>query len=351
LLVFAYIWGFLLLPLPLMVRWFLPAYREMRPAVRIPFFQRLAQATGQQPDSGAAVRRRTVLQGVLYSMAWCAVVTALARPQWLEPPIFREVPTRDLLLAIDLSGSMEAEDVTGRDGSSTDRLTAVKEVLDDFLGRRQGDRVGIIVFGTEAFVQAPFTEDLAVCRELVQETAARMAGPKTALGDAIGLSITLFERSTVEERVLIALTDGNDTGSRVPPTEAARIASDNGITIHTIAFGDPASVGEEQFDEETLKTVAQTTGGRYFYAADKNALEAIYSELNQIETRKVETITHRPRRDLFHWPLVLVLVVSIGYHLPMALQHQLRKRRFQNFSAGYSDNKARFRGVRITDNG
>jgi Ca-activated chloride channel family protein len=102
-----------------------------------------------------------------------------------------------------------------------------------------------------------------------------------------------------------------------------------------------------------LKTVAETTGGRYFYAADKKALEAIYSELNQIETRKVETITHRPRRELFHWPLVLVLVVSMGYHLPIALQHQLRKRkrRFQNFSAGYSDNKARFRGARITDNG
>jgi Ca-activated chloride channel family protein len=306
----------------------------MRPAIRIPFFQKLAQATGQRPDSGAVVRRRTVIQGVLYVVVWCAVVSALARPQWLEPPIVKEVPTRDLLLAIDLSGSMEAEDVTGRDGNSTDRLTAVKEVLDDFLSRRQGDRVGIIVFGTGAFVQVPFTEDLEICRELVQETAARMAGPKTALGDAIGLSITLFERSTVEKRVLIALTDGNDTGSRVPPAEAARIASDNGITIHTIAFGDPASVGEEQFDEETLKTVAETTGGRYFYAADREALEGIYAELNRVETRKVETISHRPRRDLFHWPLALILMVSLGYHLPMAFhqQRQNRKLRFQNLS-------------------
>ena len=124
----------------------------------------------------------------------------------------------------------------------------------------------------------------------VQETFPRMAGPKTAFGDAIGLGITLFERSTVKARVMIALTDGNDTQSRVPPAEAARIARDKGITIHTVAFGDPASVGEEQFDEEALKRVAQTTGGQYFYAADRDALEAIYAELDRIETRKVETI-------------------------------------------------------------
>jgi len=323
---FAYPWSFMLLPLPLAVRWLLPPHREMRPAIRIPFFRRLARVGGQQPEAGAVVRRRTVVQALLYAVVWCAVVTALARPQWLEPPIVREIPTRDLLLAIDLSGSMEAEDVAGGDGEQVDRLTAVKGVLDDFLDRRQGDRVGIVVFGSAAFVQVPFTEDLAVCRELVQETAARMAGPKTAFGDAIGLGITLFERSTVKERVLIALTDGNDTGSRVPPAEAARIARDNGITIHTVAFGDPTSIGEEQFDEATLQSVAETAGGRYFYAADRAELEAIYTELDRIETRQVETIAHRPRRDLFHWPLAFTLAVSLGYHLTWAVRQQRRTR-------------------------
>lgn len=331
-LTFAYPWLLLCLPLPLIVRWVVPPFREMRPAVRIPFFRRLAKAAGGEPDAGAVVRRRTVVQGVLYALVWGAVAAALARPQWLEPPVVKEVPTRDLLLAVDLSGSMAAEDVAGRDGRHVDRLTAVKEVLDEFLVRRQGDRVGIVVFGTAAFVQVPFTEDLAVCRELLQETAARMAGPKTALGDAIGLGITLFERSTVKERVLIALTDGNDTGSRVPPTEAARIARDSGITIHTVAFGDPTSIGEEQFDEAALKSVAESAGGRYFHAADRTALEAIYAELDRLETRQVETISHRPRRDLVHWPLAFVLIVSMGYHLAGAAGQQRRNRslRLQN---------------------
>jgi Ca-activated chloride channel family protein len=332
---FAHIWVLSLLPLPLVVRWMLPAYRAMRPAIRIPFFQRMARLMGQQPETGSAVRRRNAMQGILYAVVWCAVVTALARPQWLEPPIVKEMPTRDLLLAIDLSGSMEAEDVKGKDGRPVDRLTAVKQVLDDFLVRRNGDRVGILVFGTAAFVQVPFTQDLDVCRELIKETAPRMAGPKTALGDAIGLGITLFERSTVKERVMIALTDGNDTGSRVPPTEAARIAKDNGITIHTVAFGDPASIGEEQFDEETLKSVAATTDGRYFYAADRDALEAIYAELDRIETSKVDTTSHRPRRDLYYWPLALALVVSIGYHFFLAFRQRRRFRKldFRNLSS------------------
>ena len=312
-----------------MLRWILPSFKEGRAAIRIPFFQKLARLSGQQPDSGAAVRRRSALQAILFAAVWCAVVTALAKPQWLEPPVFKEFPTRDLLLAIDLSGSMETEDVTGRDGRKVDRLTAVKEVLDDFIDRRRGDRVGVLVFGTAAFVQVPFTQDLEVCREMVQETAPRMAGPKTAFGDAIGLGITLFERSTLQNRVMIALTDGNDTQSRVPPAEAARIARDKGITIHAVAFGDPASVGEEKFDEEALKNVAGTTGGRYFYAADREALESIYAELDRIETRKVESISHRPRLDLFHWPLVLALVVSVSYHLFMALRQQRQIRRFK----------------------
>jgi Ca-activated chloride channel family protein len=142
-----------------------------------------------------------------------------------------------------------------------------------------------------------------------------MAGPKTAFGDAIGLGIILFERSAVKRRVMIALTDGNDTGSQVPPAEAARIAKDKGIVIHTVAMGDPTTVGEDKLDAEALRAVAQTTGGQYFFAADRPSLEGIYSTLDQVETRQVETISHRPRRDLFHWPLGFVTVVSLIYPL------------------------------------
>jgi Ca-activated chloride channel family protein len=203
-----------------------------------------------------------------------------------------------------------------------DRLAAVKEVLDDFLTRREGDRVGLIVFGNAAFTQVPFTQDLEAARILLEETRARMAGPRTAFGDAIGLAITLFEESEVEDRVVIALTDGNDTGSRVPPAEAARIAEDRGISIHVIGVGDPAAVGEEKLDEEALRTVATTTGGRYFHAADRDELQEIYAELDRIGTREVETATYRPRRDLFHWPLAVFLVLSLLVHAGLLLQRR-----------------------------
>jgi Ca-activated chloride channel family protein len=208
-----------------------------------------------------------------------------------------------------------------------DRLVAVKEVLDEFLTRRVGDRVGLIVFGNAAFTQVPFTQDLAATRILLDETAVRMAGPRTAFGDAIGLAITLFEQSEVEERVMIALTDGNDTGSKVPPAEAAKIAHDNGITIHVIGVGDPTAVGEEKLDEAALKNVAAVTGGRYFHAADRDQLQEIYTELDRIDTREVETATYRPRIDLFHWPLAAFLVLGLLYHGGILVMRGIQRRR------------------------
>src|SRR5262249_13332928 len=160
-------------------------------------------------------------------------------------------------------------DFTDASGAKVDRLTAVKQVLDDFLSRRKGDRVGLIVFGNAPFVQAPFTQDLDVCRELLSEMRVGMAGPKTAMGDAIGLAVTVFDRTTVPERVLIVLTDGNDTGSLIPPQKAADVAKDKKITIHTVAVGDPKAAGEDKLDEEALRRVAQTTGGSYSHAGNR----------------------------------------------------------------------------------
>jgi Ca-activated chloride channel family protein len=197
-------------------------------------------------------------------------------------------------------------------------------VLDDFLTRREGDRVGLIVFGNAAFTQVPFTQDLEATRILLEQTQVRMAGPRTAFGDAIGLAITLFEESEVEDRVIIALTDGNDTGSRVPPTEAASIARDRGIQIFVIGVGDPEAVGEEKLDEEVLKGVASNTGGRYFHAADRDQLGQIYAELDRIDTREVETTSYRPRIDLFHWPLAAFLGLGASYHLALLFLQRRR---------------------------
>jgi Ca-activated chloride channel family protein len=203
---------------------------------------------------------------------------------------------------------MEAEDFTDEEGNRTDRLTAVKQVLGDFLAEREGDRVGLVLFGSVAFVQAPYTADLEVVTELLDEAQVRMLGPRTMLGDALGLGINLFERSEVDERVMIVLTDGNDTGSLVPPERAAGIAADEGVTIHTVAIGDPAAVGEQALDEATLRAVAEVTGGGFYRADDRAEMAAIYAELDALNPRQVETVSFRPRRDLFAWPLGIAMV-------------------------------------------
>lgn len=311
----AYPYLFILLPLPVVLWFLLPSHREARPALAVPFMERLVRVTGRQAAPGAAVVRGSRIQKITLALGWLCLVTALARPQWVEDPITRTVPTRDLLLAVDLSGSMEVEDFKDAAGETVDRLTAVKQVLDDFLSRREGDRVGLIFFGSAAYVQAPFTEDLDVCRTLLDEAQVRMAGPQTMMGDAVGLAVHVFEEAETEERVLIVLTDGNDTGSRVPPDKAAAVARDKGITIHTVAVGDPKAAGEEKLDEDTLKTMASATGGGFFHANNRDELEEIYGRIDTMSTREAETISHRPRHDLFHWPLAAFLVIGLLYHL------------------------------------
>ena len=322
----SYPWVFLLLPLPLLILYLAPAYREPRLAVRVPFMDRLYVVIGRTGATGGALVRRTRMQKAQIAFAWLALLTALARPTWMEDPIVRELPMRDLLVALDLSGSMETRDFTDASGQLTDRLDAAKQVLDQFLSRRDGDRVGLVFFGSAAFVQAPFTEDLEVVRELLDEAQVRMLGPRTVLGDSIGVAIRLFENSEVDERVMIVLTDGNDTGSLVPPVRAAEIARDNGVTVHTVAMGDPEAAGEQALDEETLRAVAETTGGGYFHAGDRVELERIYRALDQLNPRQVESLSYRPERELYFWPLGAAVLFSLSFFALAELRFFLRNR-------------------------
>jgi Ca-activated chloride channel family protein len=256
------------------------------------------------------VRENWIPVGTLV-IIWLLLLVSLAKPQWLKPAVTKNQPTRDLLLLVDLSGSMRQEDFTSESGQLVDRLTAVKQVLGDFLERREGDRVGLVVFGDAPFLQSPFSDDLQLSRRLLDETDIGMAGPRTAFGDAIGLGISLFDASDVPAKTIIALTDGNDTASQVPPIEASRIARERGIRIHTVAIGDPTTVGEEKLDEVTLRDVATQAGGSYFFAADRQQLAGIYDELDRIETRQIDVISHRPRVELYFWPLLAALVLWI----------------------------------------
>lgn len=308
---FLYPWIGLLAPLPLLVWWLLPPYAQRRPGLRVPFFDRLVRLSGQEPYSGGVVMRRQAGRLLLLTLIWLLALAALARPQWIEPPLHHDLPTRDLLVLVDLSGSMDTKDFVDASGKTVDRLTAVKQVLDEFLSRRKGDRVGVVVFGDAPFALVPFTTDLELCRAMLRDTDVGMAGPRTAFGDAIGLGIGLFAKSTVKAKTIIALTDGNDTMSKVPPAEAARVAKDKGIVIHTVAVGDPQAAGEDKLDEAALKEVADTTGGGFYRALDRAQLADIYRRLDEIETRHIDTVSFRPRRDVYWMPLAAVLVLAM----------------------------------------
>lgn len=308
---FAHPWLAVLLPLPALVYWLVPSYAVRRAAVRVPFFAEPASLTGAAPREGAGVSRRGLWRSLALIACWLLALCALMRPQWTLPPIHRDQPARDLLLLVDLSGSMDTADFTDAQGRKVNRLTGVKQVLDDFLARRQGDRVGVVVFGNAPFTLVPFATDLKLARQLVGEMQVGMAGPRTVIGDAIGLGINLFSKSAVPAKTMIALTDGNDTASSVPPDEAAQVAHDKGIVIHTVAVGDPTAAGEEKLDEAALKQVADLTGGGYYRALDREQLAGIYARLDAVETRKVETVSFQPKLEMFWLPLAALTLLSM----------------------------------------
>ena len=309
----AHPWALLLLALPLAM-WLLPAYRESRDSVRVPFFDKLVNLSEQRPDSGAMILRRDRIQRFLVGFMWLCLVLAAAKPEWVGAPIEQQKSGRDLMIAVDLSGSMETRDFLLPNGESVDRLQAVKQVLAELADQRASDRLGLIVFGSAAYLQTPFTDDHVVWEQLLTETEIGMAGQSTVFGDGIGLAIKLFKESDSDNRVLIMLTDGNDTGSTVPPIDAAKVAETFGIRIYTIAIGDPASAGEEALDMGTIERVSEVTGGQSFQALDQAQIRRAYQAIAELEPQLYETISFRPRVSL-HWvPVSMALVLYTLYH-------------------------------------
>jgi Ca-activated chloride channel family protein len=318
-----YPWALLLIFLPVFML-LLPAYKESRDSVKVPFFDKLVELSEDRPKTGATVLQRNRIQRFLVGFMWLALVTAAAKPQWVGEPIEQQKSGRDLMVAVDLSGSMETSDFTLPDGSTVDRLVAVKYVLSELADQRSSDRLGLILFGSAAYLQAPFTDDHVIWQQLLAETEIGMAGPSTVFGDAIGLAIKLFRESDSDNRVLIVLTDGNDTGSTVPPVDAAKVAATYDIRIYTIAIGDPASVGEEALDLETIERISEVTGGYDFQALDREQLQQAYLAIGELEPELFETISFRPRQSLHHLPVALALVLYTLFHGWGAWQNRRR---------------------------
>jgi Ca-activated chloride channel family protein len=315
---FAYPWAFLALPLPLLVWWLLPPYRQQVRALRVPFFQMLVSAAGSEARDGAVVMRRRFTQMAVAVLVWGLLVAGLAKPEWVGEPIVRTEAARDVMLSIDLSGSMDYRDFpgdsAGKEDTKVSRFEAVQRVVDQFVAQRQSDRIGLIVFGSKAYLQLPFTRDLQTARALVELMEVGMAGPKTALGDSIGLAIRSFESSDVDDRLLILLTDGNDTASTMTPINAAGIAKLNGVEIHTIGIGNAEAVGEDRVDFEVLQAIAERTGGQFFNAEDESALAEVYRRIDSVAAADVRTQSWRPRESLVVWPAgVATIVALLGY--------------------------------------
>ncbi len=317
-------WAFAFVPLPFLVWWLVPPRREQVEALRLPFFRRVTEAAGADARPGAVILRRTTPQMAAAVAVWILIVLSLTQPQRVGAPVEQVKAARDVVLAIDISGSMDAADFEDASGARLQRLAAVKSVVADFVARRDGDRMALIVFGSRAYLQAPLTEDLETLVTLLDRTEVGMAGPHTALGDAIGLAIRTFEASDIDQRLMILLSDGADTASAMSPVNAAEIAAGDGVEIFTIGVGDPDGDGEDVVDLTALQEIASRTGGAYFYASDAEALTAVYDRIDTLAPRETETLSYRPRRPLAHWPMGLALLVGLG---TAAALHLARRRR------------------------
>ncbi|WP_045387275.1 VWA domain-containing protein [Falsirhodobacter sp. alg1] len=305
--------AFLALPLPLLVLWLLPARRETVQAVRLPFFDRISD--GLHRGEGAVVPTRRWGQIIVVALLWVLAVSVIARPVVLGDPVTRTEAARDIMLAVDISGSMSTADFMGPDQVRTSRMDGVKQVLDGFIEARQDDRIGLIVFGSAAYVLVPFTRDTEAARGLLETLQPGMAGQNTALGDAMGLAIQSFSASDIEERVMILLSDGSDTSSQMAPSKAANIAAQNGVTVHTVAVGDPeAESDQNRVDTATLQEIADAAGGTFNRAEDAEGLGAIYDRIDTMHPVEGKAISWRPRLPVGHWLAgAFVVLVIVGY--------------------------------------
>lgn len=319
---FAWPWAFALLPLPFAVRFlFPPAPHPRAGALRVPFFDSIASMRGGFLPP--ALGRRAI--AAVMTVGWVSLVVAAARPVWVGEPVALPTEGRDLMLAVDLSGSMAREDFTVA-GRPADRLAVVKEVAEDFVGRREGDRVGLVLFGTRAYLQAPLTYDRPTVQTLLDESQIGLAGEETAIGDAIGIATKRLRDRPAESRVLVLLTDGASNAGVLDPIEAAKLAAAEGVRIYTIgvgadqvamrtAFGNRIVNPSADLDERALATIADLTGGAYFRAKNAEGLANIYREIDRLEPVEAEPLYVRPTQDLFEWPLGVALTLSLGLGL------------------------------------
>ena len=336
---FAWPWVFALAPLPWLLRLVLPAADSGEAALKVSFLDELESLAGRR----ARARLPAWRQQVRFALLWFLLLLAAARPQWVGEPLPLPASGRDLLLAVDVSGSMDYRDMRWQDDEIS-RLELIKKLFGDFIEDRRGDRVGLILFGSQAYLQAPLTFDRHTVRVWLDEAQIGIAGKNAAIGDAIGLAVKRLRQRPAESRVLVLITDGANTGGQIAPQIAAQLAAEQQVKIYTIGVGaDPQQGGVPglfgfnpglDLDEPTLRGIAEITGGEYFRARSSAELESISATLDRLEPVAQQTTRARPALALYSWPLAAalglsVLLVALGWLLWTLLHRQRRAGRWQ----------------------
>lgn len=311
---FDFIWALIALPLPLLIYW-LPAKKQVQAApLRMPTIIKGVQSQDFAPEK----KKNSLL---VLSLIWLLVVLASTQPQWLGEAV--NVPTegREMMIAVDLSGSMQVEDMA-LNGRSVNRLDMLKVLLGEFIERRNGDRLGLILFGDDAYMQTPMTFDRKTVQQMLDETVLGLVGKQTAIGDAIALAVKRFDEKKESNRVLLLLTDGQNTAGKITPDQALELAVAKNITIYSIGIGADVMVQNSLFgarrvnpsselDEESLQRLADETGGYYFRARASEDMSKIYQLLDELEPVEQEQQQMRPLTALYYWPLGLALLISL----------------------------------------
>ncbi|PCJ25245.1 MAG: VWA domain-containing protein [Rickettsiales bacterium] len=313
----------LLLPVPLIIWFFLPpdknANSDSSPELLFPYVQRLLTAFERKEVAPSDSKKYFI---IMLSLLWASLVIALMRPQWADQMEYDHKKGYDIMLAVDVSASMEALDFSTLT-KSISRLDVTKEVVSNFAGRRKGDRLGLILFGEHAYLQVPMSFDTLAVSKMLNNAVSGMAGASTAIGDAIGIAVREIRSRPKKSRILILLTDGADTSSNIPPIEAAKIAKHYGIRVYVIGVGRSGpvpypnqfgqiSMVEIGMDEEMLAKIAAITGGQYFKATDSTALEVIYDKIDKMEKIEINMLGYKIRQPLYRYPLGFACILFLA---------------------------------------
>jgi len=306
---FAYPYIVFLAPLPILIYWLLPAIRNRSSALIYPYFEQTSKVSKQKPKKASQIKKRSWFSWITMYFIWLLLLLALASPELVGKPEKKIKTTRNFLILADLSFSMANNDWF-IDKKRVTRWEAVKDIMQDFIIRRKSDRMGLIFFASNAYIQAPFTTDLKTVQTMLDEADVGMAGQMTNIGKAIVKGMGMFERDTIKSKVVLLLTDGVDSGMDILPLDAANMAKKDSTIIYTIGIGDPGSSSSD-LDERTLTEISDMTGGKYFRAKDAKDLESIYSVLDEIEPIEYEEESFTPKTLLYYYPLGVALFLGL----------------------------------------